>query len=177
LTDILNRPELRQFKQRVSGQCKLLPLSFDELREYINHRITQAGLPHQTLFSDPVMRRVYEYSEGIPRLVNSLCDASLQTGFAAHAPQITIAIVDEVAKDLDLKGSLPNGFKPSESLNTVAVPASTPVRHSNGHPELEKNGNGHQAAATAASSWVPLESYTERQKSLSFFAELMDRWK
>ena len=181
LTDILNRPELRQFKQRVSCQCKLLPLTFDELREYINHRITQAGLPHQTLFSESVMRRVYEYSEGIPRLVNSICDASLQTGFAAHAPQITIAIVDEVAKDLDLRGSLPNGFKPSESLKSGAALAATPARHTNGHagtpPEAEKNGNGHQAAAAAASGWVPLESYTERQKSLSFFAELMDRWK
>lgn len=181
LTDILNRPELRQFKQRVSCQCKLLPLTFDELREYINHRITQAGLPHQTLFSDPVMRRVYEYSEGIPRLVNSLCDSSLQTGFAAHAAQITIAIVDEVAKDLDLKGSLPNGFKPSESLKSGAALTPPPARHSNGHagapPEPEKNGNGHQAAAAASSGWVPLESYTERQKSLSFFAELMDRWK
>src|SRR5262249_27613027 len=43
LTDILNRPDLRQFKQRISCQCKLNPLTVEELKEYVDHRLTKAG--------------------------------------------------------------------------------------------------------------------------------------
>jgi general secretion pathway protein A len=174
LTDILHRPELRQFKQRVSCQCKLNPLTIEELREYIDHRLAQAGLPQQMLFSGPVIQRIYEYSEGIPRLVNSLCDGSLQTGFAEHTPQISIAIVDEVAKDLDLKRIAPRGFELLGPLEPVLASA---VKPPNGHAVAiatsHSNGNG----APQPDIRVPLESYAGRQKSLSFFAQLMDRWK
>jgi general secretion pathway protein A len=172
LTDILHRPELRQFKQRISCQCRLNPLTFEEVREYIDHRLSQAGLPHQKLFPDAAMRRIHEYSEGIPRLVNSVCDAALQTGFAAHAPQITVAVIDEVARDLDLKRVVPRGLEPLEPVEPVEL---APPPRVNGHAavplEPEPNGNGH------ADKRVPLESYASRQKSLSFFAQLMDRWR
>lgn len=185
LMDMLQRPELRQFKQRVSCQCKLSPLSTDDVREYIGHRLAQAGLPQQALFSDTVIRRVHEYSEGIPRLVNSICDASLQTGFAVHSPEVTIAIVDEVAKDLDLRRLVPRGLEPLEPMEPVLVAPAPPVlRQTNGHAvdlmDGASNGNGyhsteHRVAPTE--NRVPLESYASRKKSLSFFAQLMDRWK
>lgn len=172
LTDILQRPELRQFKQRISCQCRLNPLTFGELKEYIDHRLAQAGLPQQKVFPDAAMRRVHEYSEGIPRLVNSICDAALQTGFAAHAEQITVAVIDEVAGDLDLRRVVPRGLEPFEPIPAAQL---APPPKANGHPavplELEPRENGH------SDRQVPLESYASRQKSLSFFAQLMDRWR
>jgi general secretion pathway protein A len=172
LRDILQRPELRQFKQRVSCQCKLNPLTLTELKEYIEHRLAQAGLRPQQLFSDPVIRRIHEYSDGIPRLVNSLCENSLQTGFAAHSQSITLDIVDEVAKDLDLQRSLPQGFETGERA-LAAVARESVNHHAAAAPETEKSGNGNHIPEAK----VPLESFVSRQKSLSFFAQLMDRWK
>ncbi len=49
---MLRRPELRQFKQRVSCHCKLKPLVFREVKEYIDHRLAHGGLPQQAIFSD-----------------------------------------------------------------------------------------------------------------------------
>ncbi|MEO8368203.1 MAG: AAA family ATPase [Candidatus Solibacter sp.] len=180
LIDMLHRPELRQFKQRVSCQCKLTPLTFDDAREYVGHRLAQAGLPQQTLFSEAVIRRIHEYSEGIPRLVNSICDASLQTGFAVHAPEVTIAIIDEVAEDLDLKRMVPRGLEPLEPIEPIRVAPPPPVaRQINGQAADFTDGVrlGNGKGQHFAENRVPLESYAGREKNLSFFAQLMDRWR
>jgi general secretion pathway protein A len=166
LTEILQRPDLRQFKQRISCHCKLKPLSLVELREYIDHRMAHAGVPQQTVFSEVEIERIQEYTEGIPRLVNCLCDNALRTGFATQSARITVAILDEAAAELDLVQA-----KPLEVLLAVPDAASTPVK-SNGQPGIphfEKNGTPNRSKA-------PLESYASRQKSLSFFGQLMDRW-
>jgi len=168
LRDILQRPELRQFKQRVSCQCRLNPLTVPELKEYIDHRLAQAGLPGQTLFSDTVVRRIHEYTDGIPRLVNSLCETALQAGFAVRNAEITVETVDEVAKDLDLQRALPQNFE--NELGGFAESAA--VYHA---AAGEQGYNGHQAHTGDAR--VPLESYASRQKSLSFFGHMLDRWK
>jgi general secretion pathway protein A len=165
LTDTLRRPDLRQLKQRVCCQCKLNPLSLPELKEYIDHRLARAGLAHQTLFSDAVIQKIYEYTEGIPRLVNTLCDASLRNGFALQAPRIAAAMVDEAAQDLDL----------------VQPPAPDEIRFKSpavGAPAKEVNGHAATAGDPATPAiHVPLENYAARQKSLNFIAHLMDRWK
>src|ERR1051326_7405369 len=77
LIEILARPEMRQLKQRVSCICKLKALSLEDLQEYLQHRLTLAGLPRQTLFPEESIELIYAYTEGIPRLVNSLCNAAL----------------------------------------------------------------------------------------------------
>jgi general secretion pathway protein A len=173
LSDILRQPQLRQFKQRVSCQCKLTPLSLPEVKEYIDHRLAHAGMPRQTLFSGAVIERIHEYSGGIPRLVNCLCDASLQTGFAMRAPALTAAVVDEAAKDLDLiRQAVPAEPKSLDSMLPFLTSKPT-----NGHAassgDSERNGNG----SHAAESNVPPESYATRQKSVKFFAGLVDRWR
>lgn len=165
LGDILRRPELRQLKQRVSGICRLKPLTPEELREYVYHRLTRAGLPNQTLFPNATIEVIYEYTQGIPRLINSLCDGALRIGFALQSSPITSSIIEEAAQDLDLTRSFdPQDFR-AEEHPTVAV-QSVPTNGHNG-----KNGNA------AVDTPVPLESYAARQKSASFFANLMDRWK
>jgi type II secretory pathway predicted ATPase ExeA len=178
LTDILRRPELRQLKQRVSCVCRLRPLSLEELKEYVHHRVTRAGLPTQTLFSGDVTQLIFEYTDGIPRLVNSLCDSALQTGFALRSPAVTRAILDEAAKDLDLLRTAPalvETPRPAEvplfSPDAPLIPATPMPATNNGMSHSA--GNGH----TASGDRMPLENYQTRQKSLSFFANLMERWK
>ena len=167
LADILRQPQLRQFKQRVSCHCKLVPLSLTELKEYMRHRLDRAGISQQTLFSDAVIQRIHEYSGGVPRLINSLCDAALQTGFAIRSPLVTLAIVDEAATDLDLvQSTVPDELKLNEPALAIVAGKQT-----NGHAagDFEANGNGNGR--------TPLESYTIRQKSVNFFGSLMDRWR
>ena len=171
LNETLHRPEMRQLKQRVSCVCKLRPLSVEEVKEYISHRLTLAGLGEQGLFSDVVMRRVFEYTEGIPRLVNILCDSALQTGFATQSEQITTGIVDEAARDLEM-GSKPFDDNVTQGVGTsVAGLMSKPIhtdsvlRRNGGAPAANGNGTEHVSA----------DEYSVRQRSISFFANLMDR--
>jgi general secretion pathway protein A len=166
LTDILGRPELRQFKQRVSCICRIQPLSLTGVREYINHRLLKAGLPEQTLFSDVTIEAIYQYTQGIPRLVNTLCNSALQLGLASRSSWITVPIVREAAKDLDLLPSATVSDLVPEIEAALALAGIPDVAHASG-----VNGNG----VDMVQSRVPLENYAARQKSLGFIANLMDR--
>lgn len=174
LLQVLRQPELRQLKQRVSCYCRLDPLSLDEVREYIQHRLAKAGLPEQQLFPQDTVALIYQVTSGIPRLVSSVCNGALQTGFALQSPNITVTIVQEVAKDLDLLPSEPAPAKlpPSEDSRTppihvIAVPPTQPVLT---HAAIAQHQNGRATV-------IPMENYATRQKSLGFLAGLMDRWR
>ena len=169
LYEVLRRPELRQLKQRVSCICKLEPLSFHELREYVQHRLARAGLTGQQLFSEATLQAIYEYTHGIPRLVNSLCNCALQTGFALQATQISTAIVREAAKDLDLVRDDLRDLMPEEPELLGGAPAAA------GSP-VPAGANGHDGKGVAEMR-IPLDPYPARQKSINFIANLMDRWR
>jgi hypothetical protein len=179
LGEVLRRPELRQLKQRVSCICKLQPLSRLELKEYLHHRLTRAGLPYQTLFPEETISLIHNYTQGIPRLINSLCDSALQNGFALQSSRITTTIIEEAAKDLDLVCEVePLEAPPVNQLARAAastvgnvVVAGNPLS-ANGTTSNGKNGNHAMPEIR-----IPLENYATRQKSLGFFGSLIDRWK
>lgn len=95
LLDTLDRPELRQLKQRIGLRCRLLPLTPAQTRDYIRTRLRIAGARDLGLFSDAAITRIAEYSGGIPRLINTLCDHCLLIGYADQIRRINRAIVDE----------------------------------------------------------------------------------
>lgn len=76
LRDKLSRSELRQLSQRVTARYHLGPLSRQEVSEYVNHRLSVAGV-HKKLFPDSIINRLYHLSNGIPRLINLICDRAL----------------------------------------------------------------------------------------------------
>jgi general secretion pathway protein A len=166
LDDLLRQPELRQLKQRVSAHCRLRPLTASELKEYVDHRLRLAGMPDQTLFQDAAVQRIHEYSKGIPRLINNLCDSTLQIGFATRAKAITLTMVEEAAKDLDLV--------PLQELQLDSRPTESFFNRAD---EPRTNGHAVYDSDPEADSRVPLTSYSTRQKSVSFFAGLVDRWR
>ena len=102
----------------------------------------------------------------------------MQTGFALRTTALTVAIIDESAGDLDL--TLPT--VPNESQLHKAIPSML-AKSTNGHTAVafdgNGNGNGHGNGNGNSSddARVPLESYAVRQKSVTFFGSLMDRWK
>jgi general secretion pathway protein A len=98
LKNILQRPELVQFAQRVSSDFHLRRLLLGEVIDYINHRLWVAG--RQTvLFTEEACEIIAKTSNGIPRIINILCDTALIYGFSWEAPEITRDIVQDVIKD------------------------------------------------------------------------------
>ena len=100
----LDSVHLRQLKQRVGLRCRLEPLSLGELRGYVLRRLELAGANSHgaTIFADGAIEIVHQFSRGIPRLINTLCENALVTGYARQAKQITPEIIQEVAADFRL---------------------------------------------------------------------------
>jgi general secretion pathway protein A len=95
LLDKLDRPDLRQLKQRIGLRCRILPLTAEQTRDYIRTRLRIAGASDLGLFSDAAIIRIAEHSGGIPRLINTLCDHCLLIGYADQIRRIDRKIVEE----------------------------------------------------------------------------------
>src|SRR5262247_2745797 len=98
LLDKLDRPELRQLKQRIGLRCRILPLAAEETRDYVRMRLRIAGATDLGLFSDAAITRIAEYSGGIPRLINTVCDHCLLIGYADQIRRIDRKIVEEAVQ-------------------------------------------------------------------------------
>ncbi len=96
----LGNPGLRQLRQRVAVNCRLLPLNREELGEYVQARLTAAGAADPKLFARDAEERIFEISAGIPRLVNIVCDNALVIGYALGKKRIGADVVNEAAADL-----------------------------------------------------------------------------
>ncbi|MCI0663723.1 MAG: AAA family ATPase [Acidobacteria bacterium] len=102
LRELLNSSELRQLKQRISLRCEVRPLKAGEISGYIRTRLNVAGAARLDLFTPDAVALIYRSSEGIPRLVNNICDNALLTAFAMNTQLITAEVIAEVAESLDL---------------------------------------------------------------------------
>src|SRR4029434_3812224 len=91
----LDRPELRQLKQRIGLRCRIVPLTPEQTRDYVRTRLRVAGARDLGLFSDEAITRIAEYSSGIPRLINTLCDHCLLIGYANKIWRIDRKIAEE----------------------------------------------------------------------------------
>ncbi len=98
----LDAPSLRQLKQRIALRCMLQPLRPEEAVEYIETRLGKAGMPQQAIFSPEVLEQIHARSQGIPRLINAICDNLLLTAFAMEKKTATVEMVDEVSDDMRL---------------------------------------------------------------------------
>ena len=92
--------ELTQLRQRVTLHYHLSPLDQDETAHYIDHRLRAAGANGTPIFDAEAIARVYQCTHGVPRLINSLCDRALLTGYINEAKLIGVSVIDEVAKEL-----------------------------------------------------------------------------
>ena len=105
LEPILELEELRQLNQRVSRRCRVEPLMEAELGAYINHRLEAAmpvGEPPQVSFTPAAVKTISALSEGVPRIVNLLCDRALEIGYAHGETSIDRRLALLAAKDLEM---------------------------------------------------------------------------
>jgi general secretion pathway protein A len=114
LREVLNRPELRQLKQRIALRCVIKPLpSVEETDRYITSRLLVAGAERTDIFSPGAIDYIFRCSDGIPRQVNNLCDNALLSGYASGETTISRSTIEEVAETFDM---LPRtvGVQPGE---------------------------------------------------------------
>ncbi len=102
LDEKLERPEYRQLKQRISLRCALRGFDVQETAAYINSRIARAGLPNQGILTREIIHEVHFRSQGIPRIINGICDNLLLTCFAMETRVATLEMLDEVTADMRL---------------------------------------------------------------------------
>jgi general secretion pathway protein A len=99
----LDAPNLRQLKQRIVLRCNLQPFTLREAVEYIESRLDRVGMPQQKIFTEELMAEIHMRSQGIPRVINAICDNLLLTSFALEQKVCTVTMLDEVCKDMRLE--------------------------------------------------------------------------
>lgn len=102
LLSLLTRPLLRSLRQRIASPCQLRGLSLTETRAYIAERLNAAGLRGPSPFLGLSVESIYQYSRGVPRLLNLICDSSLSIGYETKRAQIAPDVVEEAAVELGL---------------------------------------------------------------------------
>jgi type II secretory pathway predicted ATPase ExeA len=101
LEEKLYHPSLRQLRQRVSLWCRTQPLNGEETHAYIEERLRIAGAT-QPVFLPEAAELVHRYSEGIPRIINLLCEQALINAYVEQVKPIPAYIVESVGLELDL---------------------------------------------------------------------------
>jgi general secretion pathway protein A len=108
LQPILRAPNMEQFRQRIVASCHLAPLTDTESKEYIEFRMTQAGWNRTDLLSAEAYDRIYQFTHGVPRKINTLMDRILLYGFLEE-----LEALDENAVELVIKEVAEEMFVPT----------------------------------------------------------------
>jgi general secretion pathway protein A len=106
--DLLEKEESRALRQRITLIYNMKPFTAEETRQYIRHRLRIAGT-EQNLFTEKAVRRIHQFSKGYARLINTLCDRALLTGYTKELAQITPGIIKECVEELRLPGESRKG--------------------------------------------------------------------
>jgi general secretion pathway protein A len=125
LEERLNQQDLRQLRQRIILRAQTRPLTVLETHGYVTQRLRIAGNSGEEIFSTEAIEAISRYSQGIPRVINLLCEHALINAFVEQNRLIPERIIQEVARDFDLK-----------EMSTSASPLSSKVTPTPGHPVL-----------------------------------------
>ena len=101
LEEKLRDPSVRQLRQRISLWCRTRPLTADETRAYVTNRLRLVGAM-QPIFSPDAIQVVHQYSKGIPRIINLICEHSMISAYVEQIKPIPPRIVESVCRELDL---------------------------------------------------------------------------
>ncbi len=99
LRDMLSQPELRQLSQRIIARYHLGPLSREDVKAYVKHRLSVAGLKEE-LFASSTIDKLFSLTGGIPRIINLLCDRALLGTFTQGKRKVTNSILTKAANEV-----------------------------------------------------------------------------
>jgi len=99
LRELLDKPELRQLAQRITGRYHLNPLSAEESAAYVKHRMRVAGATAEA-FTPAALREVHRLASGVPRVINVICDRALLGAFTKEDHRVGGALVRQAASEV-----------------------------------------------------------------------------
>jgi general secretion pathway protein A len=106
LRELLDRTDLRQLAQRITGRYHLKPLSREETKGYVRHRLRVAGAT-QEIFTPAALLELHRLSQGIPRVINVACDRALLGAYTQETKKITASLVRRAAGEVYGRRFLP----------------------------------------------------------------------
>ena len=155
LDEMLDSFELRQIKQRIALRCHLEPLNLEETRGYIQRRLQIAGVPPEIpLFSEAAVAAIFRHSNGFPRLINTICENALLSGYGRRVAVIPPDVIEEIAHDLRLGVIVTRGAKKNAETLVAADPANSQPK------EQEKD-----ELLRAVKTLMELHDYLQEMKS------------
>jgi general secretion pathway protein A len=99
LRELLSRNELRQLAQRITGRYHLNPLSHEETAAYVRHRLRVAGATSD-IFAPQALNAVFSLSQGVPRVINVICDRALLGAYSLDRHRVTASLVRSAAAEV-----------------------------------------------------------------------------
>jgi hypothetical protein len=118
LRTIIQAPGMEQFRQRIIASCHLQALTLDETRDYIQHRLNQAGWRGESLVSFTAFSIIHAKTQGVPRMINLFMDRLMLFGFIEELDHFNIEAIDAVISEMS--GEL-------TMTSSTALPASSPA--------------------------------------------------
>lgn len=123
LDDLVDSPGLTQLRQRARLRQRLDALNEDETVDYVRHRLAVAGGEIDEIFEPEAVKDIHRLTQGIPRLINTLCDTALTACMVDDLPKVTLEVIDEVVHELRWQW-----FEERQELEN-----RSPQRHVTGH--------------------------------------------
>jgi len=167
----LEHPDMEQLLQRVSLRYHVRALTLEETKEYIVHRLNVAGIQKE-LFSDLIFPGIYEYTGGIPRLINTLCDTALTCAFADNHTKVDNEEFESSIKELQWK-------KYSESHKDSSNESSFHDEYyfdqDNLYEGLSNEGDSKESLSNNAYSPIASRALVEISKQLKRIADHLDK--
>ncbi|HME46404.1 MAG TPA: AAA family ATPase [Syntrophorhabdales bacterium] len=104
ITEKLSQPQLRQLSQRITARYHLGPLSQKDVAAYVNYRLKVAGLVRGELFPQPILKRLFRLTAGVPRLINVICDRALLGAYVQGKDRVDLETLKRAAREVSGRG-------------------------------------------------------------------------
>ena len=138
LEERMRAPQLRQLRQRIAIRAKTRALSAEDVRAYMSFRLKTAGADLDAIFLPDAVKVVHQYSAGIPRVINLVCEHALINGFADQICPVTADIIYTIVKELELDIVPPIARGRGENVSLVealnSIAEEKEVSHTIGNP-------------------------------------------
>ncbi|MEM9401943.1 MAG: AAA family ATPase [Pseudomonadota bacterium] len=125
LRELLSRNDLRQLAQRITGRYHLEPLSRQETAAYVAHRMKVAGALTD-VFEAAALREIFRLTQGVPRLVNVICDRALLGSYSREQSRVSARMVRRAAAEVAGDEGIPawrRWFRPMAAAATIVIAA------------------------------------------------------